>query len=399
MNAPRVLFAWSDTGGGHRSAARAIADAIVAQRPAAQVDGCDVLAEYAGWPFRQMPAWYPRTIDHAAWLWGAGFALTDTARRAALLQRLAWPVVRDGMRRLARERTADVVVNTHPLLATPLRRVLPDVPIVTVVTDLVSGHAWWYDDAADLTIVPTSAARTRALACGVHGTRVAVCGLPVHDAAVAIPGEKPALQRALGWSTTRPTVLLVGGAEGMGPLASLARAIDRAALDCDLAVVAGRNARLEAAWRDEAWRGRTHVYGFVPHFAQLLRAAAAIVTKAGPGTIAESCAAGCPLVLFGAIPGQETGNVTHVTDGNAGVWAPSPEAVVTALAAWLDRRDGPAALRRAAVHALRLARPHAARDIAGHVLALAAQGRRVRSNGGTGAPITVPTAVARTAAA
>lgn len=372
----RILLAYSDTGGGHRSAARAIADAIAAQRAGTVIDGCDVLAEYAPWPFRRMPAWYPRAIDRGAPLWGAGFALTDTARRAAALQRLAWPVVRAGFARLARERRPDVVVSTHPLLASPLRRALPDVPIVTVVTDLVSGHAWWYDACADLVVVPTTAARARAIDCGVPMDRLAVCGLPVDEGAIAVAGEKPALQRALGWATDRPTVLLVGGAEGMGPLEALATAIDGAALDCDLAIVAGRNTALLEALRARAWKGRVHAYGYVSHFTQLLRAAATIVTKAGPGTIAESCAAGCPMVLFGAIPGQETGNVEHVTQAGAGVWAPSPEAVVTALAAWLDRRDGPAALRRASRAALRLARPHAARDIAGLVLAMASRAVR-----------------------
>lgn len=369
----RVLIAYSDTGGGHRSAARAIADAIVAQRAGAVIDGCDVLAEYAPWPFRRMPAWYPRMIDRGAPVWGAGFALTDTPRRAAFMQRLAWPLVREGMMRLASERRPDVVVTTHPLLASPLRRVMPDVPLVTVVTDLVSGHAWWYDACADLVVVPTTAARARALDCGVPMDRLAVCGLPVDERAIAVPGEKAALQRALGWATDRPTVLLVGGAEGMGPIESLAIAIDGASLDCDLAIVAGRNEPLLASLRARGWRGRVHMYGYVSHFTQLLRAAAVIVTKAGPGTIAESCTAGCPLVLFGAIPGQETGNVDHVTQAGAGVWAPSPDAVVTALAAWLDRRDGPAALRRASRAASRLARPHAARDIAGLVLALASR--------------------------
>ncbi len=379
MTAPRILLAYSDTGGGHRSAARAIADALRAQRPEAEIVASDVLVEATPWPFRRLPAWYPRAIDRGAALWGAGFALTDTPARARALQRAAWPLLRRGMAALAETRPADVLVVTHPLLVAPLRRAYPATPLATVVTDLVSGHAWWYDRDADLTIVPTAAARDRALACGVSPDRLATCGLPVPPSAIAVPGEKPALQRALGWATDRPTVLLVGGAEGMGPLLALAGAIDAAQPGCDLAVVTGRNHALRTALGARRWRGRVHVYGFVPDLPRLLRAAACVVTKAGPGTIAEACAAGCPLVLFDAIPGQETGNVRHVTDTCAGVWAPTPQAVVTALAAWLDPRDGPAALRRAAVRALRLGRPHAAHDVAAHVLALEARlGRPVR---------------------
>lgn len=371
MTGPRVLIAYSDTGGGHRSAARAIAEALGAQRDDVAIASVDVLADWSGWPFHRMPGFYPRLIAHAPWAWGTGFSLSDTPRRARWLQRAAWPLVRDGLHRLARTHPADVIVTTHPLLVAPLRRAYPDVPLVTVVTDLVSGHAWWYDAAADLVVVPTGAARTRALECGVPAGRIATLGLPVAAEALVVVEDRAQLRRALGWDASRPTVLLAGGADGMGPLEALARAIDAAPLDCDIAVVCGRNAALRSRLEARRWRSRVHVHGFVPHFPQLLRAAAAVVTKAGPGTIAEACVAGCPMILAGAIPGQETGNVRFVTEGSAGVWAPSPEAVVTALGAWLEPRDGPGALRRAATAARRLARPHAARDIAAHVLALA----------------------------
>jgi 1,2-diacylglycerol 3-beta-galactosyltransferase len=89
-----------------------------------------------------------------------------------------------------------------------------------------------------------------------------------------------------------------------------------------------------------------------------------LITKAGPGTIAEACASGCPMILTSAIEDQETGNVAFVTQGRAGVWAPSALATTVALHAWLVGRDAPAALRRAASGALKLARPHAAADIA-----------------------------------
>ena len=146
--------------------------------------------------------------------------------------------------------------------------------------------------------------------------------------------------------------------------------------------------------RARAWRGTAHVYDFVPNFAEMLRAAAALVTKAGPGTISEACASGCPLILSGAIPGQETGNIDFVTRGRAGVWAPSALAVTAALHAWLVGRDAPAALRRASAAALRLARPDAAPQLAAQILAAADAAR-----GSTTVAPQRPTTIARTVAA
>jgi 1,2-diacylglycerol 3-beta-galactosyltransferase len=370
-----VLMAFADTGGGHRSAAVAIRDALALTDASVRTTLVDPYALCPRWPVRNFGRQYAQMIDNAPWLWSAGFRATNTVRRTAVAQRLAWPIIRPTFERLAQDHTPDVIISTHPLLTAPLRRVFPDTPILVVVTDLITGHVSWYTGEADGITVPTAAARDRALASGVAADRLLITGVPVSPRFCAEPGERPALKAALGWSPVNPTVLLAGGAEGMGPLEELAVAIDRAHLPCDIAIVAGRNAPLAARLRRRAWQGTAHVYDFVPNFAEMLRAASVLITKAGPGTISEACASGCPVILSGAIPGQETGNIDFVTTGRAGVWAPTPLAVTAALHAWLVGRDAPAALRRASAAALRLARPHAAHDIAHLALQLADAGR------------------------
>ena len=378
-----VLIAFSDTGGGHRAAASALRDALACIRPDVGTQLVDPFALCPRWPFRSLGAIYPTVIEHAPWLWHAGFRVTNTPRRAAIIQRLAWPAMRETFTRIARTHTPDVIVSTHPLLTSPLRRAFPMVPIVVVVTDLITGHVSWYDPDADLTIVPSTAARDNAERSGIDRRALAVVGVPVARQFAAVAGEKLALQEQLGWSLSRPTILLAGGADGVGPLEALSVAIDRAQLQCDLAIVTGRNAALAARLRGRSWRSTVHVYDFVSNFAEMMRAASVLVTKAGPGTITEACASGCPMVLHGAIPGQETGNVDFVTRGRAGVWAPSPLAVTAALQAWLAGRDAPAALRRASVGALRLARPDAAAEIALRVIAVADAGRADELRDGT----------------
>ncbi len=92
-----------------------------------------------------------------------------------------------------------------------------------------------------------------------------------------------------------------------------------------------------------------------------MRAADVIVTKAGPGTIAEALNAHLPIILYSKIPGQEDGNVTFVESEGAGVWAPKPQMVVRTLTRWLSR---PAERELVIANARRIARPDAARHIA-----------------------------------
>ena len=161
----------------------------------------------------------------------------------------------------------------------------------------------------------------------------------------------------------------------MGPLYQIARAIEGVCPHVQLAVVTGRNQRLGARLAATAWRVPLRVYGFVDRareMPRLMSAADLLVTKAGPGTIHEAFLAGLPLILSGAIPGQEEGNVRLAVDGGAGVWAPVPREAAALVARWLSAEDD--TLARMAACSRGLARPHAAAAVAEEIWRAVAMG-------------------------
>jgi len=167
-------------------------------------------------------------------------------------------------------------------------------------------------------------------------------------------------------------VLLVGGGEGMGHLFEIARAIDATCAGVQLAVVAGRNRRLQQRLERSAWRSSTYIYGLVHHtreMPRLMSAADLLITKAGPGSLHEAFLAGLPLILSGAVPGQEEGNVRLVVEGGAGVWAPSPAQAAALVARWMGAQQGLLAYMAARSRAL--ARPDAANAVAEEIWRLA----------------------------
>jgi 1,2-diacylglycerol 3-beta-galactosyltransferase len=118
-----------------------------------------------------------------------------------------------------------------------------------------------------------------------------------------------------------------------------------------LLIVAGRNKPLEKSLRETQWNQPTTIYGFVDFMPRLMAASDMIVTKAGPATIMEACTAGLPLIISGAIPGQEIGNVEYVVKNNAGVLAKGTQAIADTVQAWLEEPDALAERSRNA-HAL-----------------------------------------------
>lgn len=364
---PRILFLFSDTGGGHRSAAEAIIEALhleYGERMTTKM--VDIFKEHVPLPLNYFPEWYPQMV-RVPQIWGLGFRLSNGHRRARFIVSSTFPYVRNAVKDMIARHPSDLIVSVHPLANTPVLQALGKhrPPFITVVTDLVSAHAMWYDRRTDLCLVPTEATRQRALQNHLRPDQVRVVGLPVADRFCQPPGDKSALRQHLGWRQDLPMVLLIGGGEGMGPLKKIARAIAEADLKVGLAIITGRNHQLRQRLEAYPWARDVHIYGFMRNMPEMMAAADILITKAGPGTISEALNAGLPMILYSRLPGQEDGNVSYVVDEGAGVWAPQVEQVLSSLETWLESPD---LLARASQACYRLARPRAARDIA-HILA------------------------------
>eukprot|EP00588_Corethron_pennatum_P014296 CAMPEP_0194275232 /NCGR_PEP_ID=MMETSP0169-20130528/8124_1 /TAXON_ID=218684 /ORGANISM="Corethron pennatum, Strain L29A3" /LENGTH=655 /DNA_ID=CAMNT_0039018647 /DNA_START=169 /DNA_END=2136 /DNA_ORIENTATION=- len=101
--------------------------------------------------------------------------------------------------------------------------------------------------------------------------------------------------------------------------------------------------------------------GFITNMAEYMVAADVLVTKAGPGTIAEAASVGLPVMLTNFLPGQEEGNVDFVIEGKFGEYCDQPPDIARTVTDWLADPPRLAAMGRAAAAC---GRAHAAADIA-----------------------------------
>jgi 1,2-diacylglycerol 3-beta-galactosyltransferase len=360
---PHILFLFSDTGGGHRSAAEAIMEALRLEfNDQLTTQMVDIFLDIGPHPLNYLPKWYPYVVRFPE-VWGMGYRLSNGSHRARLIVESAYPYVRRTLHKLINQYPADMIVSVHPLANDPFLHALGQdhPPFITVVTDLVTTHALWYHRDADLCLVPTESAYQRALLHGLSPGQVKVVGLPVADRFCQPVGDKDTLRRQLGWPQDHPVILLVGGGEGMGPLEKTAIAIAEAHLPITLVIVAGRNQSLRQLLEARTWPMTTLVYGFVQDMPDFMRAADILVTKAGPGTISEALNAALPMVLVSRLPGQEDGNVDFVVSEGLGVWAPGATDIVRALRSWIDN---PWQRLQTAQACRQAARPGSAREIA-----------------------------------
>jgi 1,2-diacylglycerol 3-beta-galactosyltransferase len=375
-SACRVLILIGSTGGGHLRAAEALGESLNRRYgTCVTVEIVDALREYAPFPFGCLDSIYPPWIRHAVFLWRWGYRWTDRPARVTAILRLFWPWVWPKMRSLLQTQPADVFVSAHPLtnhyLVWGMRRLGKTTPILTLVTDPVSVHSFWVSPGVARCLVGGTEAAQKARECGLLADQVRVTGLPVNPRFAEALTDRREARRRLGWELNQPAVLILGGGEGMGRVYEIARAIDRNCSGLRLGVVAGRNRRLYRRLKATRWRSCPDIFGFVNHIPEmplLMSAADLLVTKAGPGTLHEAFLAGLPLILSGAVPGQEEGNVRLAVEGGAGVWAPDPAQVASLISHWLyaDREI----LARMGDRARSLARPDSADVVAKEVLQL-----------------------------
>jgi 1,2-diacylglycerol 3-beta-galactosyltransferase len=363
-NQQSVLFLMSDTGGGHRAAAEAIQAAMEDLYPQHyRYQLVDVFKDYTPFPFNQMPDFYPVWVNNSKLSWQLGYQVSNTRNRSKLILdsfQLSW---RRGFIRLFEEHETDIVISVHPLFNRPAVKILNDIqqdrpPFMTVVTDLVSTHAFWYEARSDVCLVPTFHAYERGLKYGMPAGKMKITGLPIHPAFVNGLMEKAAARQELGWDKHKLTVMMVSGGQGIGPVYETARAIDNRNLNIHLVILTGSNKVLKEQLGAQPWGQTTTVYPFRTDMARLMAAADILITKAGPASICEACVAGLPMIISDYIPGQEDGNVRHIVENHAGIYAPSPERVAEALEEWVKE---PSSVRNTyAKAAAALGRPEAA---------------------------------------
>jgi 1,2-diacylglycerol 3-beta-galactosyltransferase len=363
----KVLILMSDTGGGHRSAAEAIAEGLARIEPGEfDVQPLDFIADCTPFPLSHASRLYRPGVAYSGPLWGWFWRMSDDPARTAFLLRHLIPWASSSLVQLLRRTTPQAIVSVHPLsnhlAVQAVRRLDKPIPVITLVTDLVRAHVSWFCPDVTLCIVPSDAVRQKALACGLSPQKIEVVGPPVSlKFRQALEGKRE-LKRKLGLKPDLPALLLVGGGEGMGKVFRIARAIAKARLPAQLLVVAGRNRPLRRRLERVDWEIPTAVFGFVDNMPELMTASEVIVTKAGPATISEAIACGLPIILSGAIPYQEDLNVVYVEENSVGYLAEEPGEIANLLREWLQ--PGNDALGRMARNARRLARPEATLKVA-----------------------------------
>ncbi|AEC06183.1 monogalactosyldiacylglycerol synthase type C [Arabidopsis thaliana] len=383
-----VLILMSDTGGGHRASAEAIRDAFKIEfGDDYRIIIKDVWKEYTGWPLNDMERQYKFMVKHVG-LWSVAFHGTSPKWiHKSYLSALAAYYAKEIEAGLM-EYKPDIIISVHPLMQhIPLwvmkwQGLHKKVIFVTVITDLNTCHRTWFHHGVSRCYCPSKEVAKRALVDGLDDSQIRVFGLPVRPSFPRTILNKNELRKELEIDLNLPAVLLMGGGEGMGPVQKTALALGDSLYNSkesnpigQLIVICGRNKVLASTLASHEWKIPVKVRGFETQMEKWMGACDCIITKAGPGTIAEALICGLPIILNDYIPGQEKGNVPYVVDNGAGVFTRSPKETAKIVADWFSNNKEE--LKKMSENALKLSQPEAVFDIVKDIHHLSQQQQRI----------------------
>jgi UDP-N-acetylglucosamine:LPS N-acetylglucosamine transferase len=316
----------------------------------------DIYVDCGRWPVTRFPNIYAELARNHPHLWWLIY------RAASRQLNPSWVVgrsLRAGLAQLVQHERPDVVVCTLPAVNGLLVEAAHSVGarLEVVLTDWHSVHPYWTAKGVDHYTAPTESARGDCVRYGAPPDLIDVVGIPVRrDFALHETNRRAG----------RFTVLAMVGAEGSPRALRNLAALADSDLNAQLVVVCGRSKQLRAEIERLPSRLPLEVLGFVEDIATLMRSCDVLVTKAGGVTLAEAFCCAVPVVVHDVLPGQEAGNLEYVLARGAVAYAPTPSGLVQTVAE-LAANPG----RRAALAdcGRTLGRPHAARQIAGNLLA------------------------------
>ena len=464
----KILFLSSDTGGGHRASAEALAAQFQRLYPGSTYDLLDIVKDHGAYPFNGLESWYPHLSRNPS-QWHFVYQLSNHRAFESMSKIYMNIMTERAVRKRIQSYGADVVISVHPLMTnvpmTSCAKISSEtgkhLPFFTVVTDLGSGHCTWFANGVEKMFIASESIRKLAIERGhVPESKLVESGLPIRfdfaveaerlggHGRVSFVGKKyqSEVKSILGLES-RNTVLIMGGGDGLGRLTDIVKKLylegTRRKISLSIIVICGRNGALRNQLEKFDWdelrakdrrlhevkkeqdeymracmqnpfkilhrktneprfipfdvcgKAAAHVrtdcvyydpatsdpsslsidlvelpqkvtvvpLGFVSNIAQYMVASDILVTKAGPGTIAEAAAVGLPVLLTSFLPGQEEGNVDFVVNKGFGSFQEdkNSEAVASIVCNWLQ---DPNKLNDMSFRAHQAGSPRAAEDIA-----------------------------------
>lgn len=301
----RIEFVFFDAGGGHRSAATALALAIHDKQLPWEIhlmnlqenlDSLDVLRKLTGVRIQD----FYNSMLKSGWTMGSRQLMRVLQGFIRFYRK---PVVRR-LKEYWAQSAPDMVVSFIPhfnrALCESFGKAFPGRPFVTILTDIADYPPhFWIERQEQYFVCGSERAVGQARALGHPKERVfQASGMILHPIFYAPQTADRATERKRwGLEPDAPTGLVLFGGQGSWAMSEIAERLDKSDLELQLILICGKNFRLMNELRERKWRIRCHVEGFTKEVPYYMHLSDFFIGKPGPGSLSEALSKQLPVIV------------------------------------------------------------------------------------------------------
>lgn len=325
MAKKKILIIYATAGIGHMKASIAVKKAFdelaFQDAEVTAVDSLDYTNAFFKWTYLQF---YLFMINRTPTLWGLAYYITNNYFVnifISVFRRFGNRLNSGPLIRFLRSSNFDAVISTHFFASEVIGDLKAngrlDSKLLTVVTDY-RFHSWWLAPETDIYVVGSEEARKDLHKWKVADSKIRLLGIPV-EPIFTKPVDKNSVLTKYGLKDGVPTILVIGGGFGVGPIEEMVRQIGSLRLPVQIVAVCGKNKTLLG--RIELLKGSLNnmivPLGFVDNVYEFMEVSSMVISKSGGITVSETLSKDVPMIIVNPIIGQETRNAQFIVSNGA----------------------------------------------------------------------------------
>lgn len=337
----KLDFIFFDAGGGHRAAANALKQVIESNPRALDIrlvnlqellDSIDVFRKVTGLRLQDL---YNLMLKKG-WTLGSPQLTAGMHLVIRLFHRKQVKLLETLWRKNRPDLVVSLIPNFNRALCESLRRALPGVPLVTILTDIADHPPhFWIERQDQYFICGSEKALQQARELGHSDSKIfrasgMILNPRFYEIAPLSAEERADARARLGFDPAKPVGLVLFGGQGAAVMRDIARQL------CprrQLLLICGHNEKLAARLRALPRKAPMFVEGFTKEVPRYMQLADYFIGKPGPGSLSEAAAMHLPVIVeqnAWTLP-QERYNAAWVREQGLGIVLPNFRRIADAV--------------------------------------------------------------------
>lgn len=322
-----IVYLSSDYGEGHKSAVRALVEAIDKYYPGQYAqEPIDIIALFSPTLDKLIERLYKDSVRYFKPTYKAFFEMTNTDM-AIDFDKNIYPIIKRNLKPILKTKP-DIIISCYPAMAYSVSRYLGekglDIPHITLITDTGPVHEGWISRKVDYFLVPTEKTAAQFIEKGISPEKIKCFGFPVKQNFYQKYNKKLEKEKFLV-AKSKHSIVYFPGAWSAGRTEKKLKALDVLLKNVSILVVCGNNVKLRSKLLKNDYQNNVEILGFVEDVAEIFAAADLVITKAGGISIMEIITVKIPFIITEVTPGQEEPNARFIEEMGFGYVEKEPE--------------------------------------------------------------------------